>query len=458
MHNLLAFLRDNEPAISAAVGLITLLAALWGFMQFAVMPWLAGFRSIPVNGTGSTDARQAFRFWASLIDRGLDSRDDLIDQVSVRTLNACLLMIVAATLTWLVISLVSRNIPLLSILNFFAFLFAVCAYNLQAVGKRNMARWLLLIDLSLYWGLNIVLMGSMIGLEYFLGGLLILPLLLFDKSQKRQLFLAVLLFVLTLPAAIYLEGKFDFELPAYYAEITTGYYYVNALVLGAAVLGVLLAYNRSADESFRQLEDQKQKSDELIHRILPAYVAEKVSTQGLQTANWHSEASVMFASVYGFEELYQRVSAVQMVELLTQVFVEFDDLLEKQGIEKINTLGTNYVAATGIDPAHKPAHGALLGAAIEMLKIVDRLSLAVEHRFTLRVGISTGELVSGVIGDARPSFDVWGKTVDLANTLRGSALGGTIVVNEAAFWRLRKHYAFEPCGEEDARYLFKGVR
>jgi adenylate cyclase len=458
MDEWLSLLRANEPVINAAVGLLTLMAALWGVFRFALVPWIGTLRSRASSDDSGEQRAEGFRLWTSLVDRGLDSGADLIEQVSVRTLNATILLVVAATLIWLVITLLLGGMLILSILNSSAFLLGVLAYNLQAAGRGDTARWVLIGDLALYWGCNIVLMGTGVGLEYFLGGLVVLPVLLFDKDKKRQLYLAVGVFLLTLPLAILLQNYLSIPLPEGYADELVGYYYVNAIVLAALVFGVLFSYNRSADDSFRQLEDQKQQSDELIHKILPAYIAEKVSARDANVASWHSEASVLFATVHGFEKLYKRISAVQMVELLSQLFAEFDQLLELHGVEKINTLGTSYVAAIGVDPESTVAHRELVHVAMGMREVVNRLSDAIEHPFTLRVGISTGDLVSGVIGEARPSFDVWGKTVDMADSLRDSAQGGGIVVNEAAFWRLRQGFRFEPWGSDESCYRFVGNR
>lgn len=458
MGELLAVLKANEPVISAAVGLVTLLAALWGFFRFALIPWLLTFQSRSHSEEPRKYGGDRFRLWASLIERGLDPRADLIEQVSVRTLNSAILLFVAAALGWLVTTLLTGDMLTLSIVNLSAFLLGVSAYNLQGAGYSNAARWVLICNLAFYWACNIVLMGTGVGLEYFLGAIAVLPVMLFEKEKTQQSYWAIALVLLTLPTAVVLHGFFDITLPPNYVATLSSYYYLNAIVLAILVFGILFSYNRSADDSFRQLEDQKQQSDELIHKILPAYIAEKRSAEDSTVASWHSEASVLFATVHGFEKLYKHVSAVQMVELLGQLFSEFDELLELSGVEKINTLGTSYVAAIGIDPDAKIAHSRLVEVSVGMREVVMRLSEAIEHPFTLRVGISTGDLVSGVIGEARPSFDVWGKTVDMADSLRDSALGGGIVVNEAAFWRLRKHFSFEPWGTDGACYRFVGDR
>lgn len=449
MNSLLAFLETYEPTINAAVGLVTLLAASWGVVQLALLPLL---RQASRESQAIDDAKP-FRLWASLIDRGRNPHSDLIEQVAIRTLNACLIFVIMATLAWLVVTLFFEDILALSIISLFAFLLSVTAYNVQAAGHSNFARWLLITTVSTYWGFNIVLMGPRVGLEYFLGGLLILPLLLFGKDQKRELYLALLLIALVLPTAMIVRVLIDIDLPRSYSLIGPSYYYFNAIFLAVMVFLILYSYNRSADESFTELEGQMEQTDELIHSLLPAYIAEKVAAQEATVADWHSEATVLFATVHGFESLYKRVSAVQLVEILGEVFGEFDQVVHELGVERINTLGTNYLAATGIAPDLPAQNQALARAALRMREIIARLCRATGHSFSLTVGISTGELVSGVIGEDTLSFDIWGATVELANSMRGTAPSNTIVLNEAAFWRLRSHFTCEPNPGLDGQFL-----
>ncbi|MDP5071178.1 MAG: hypothetical protein NWQ45_09785 [Congregibacter sp.] len=393
--------------------------------------------------------------WTSLIDRGIDPRSELIAQVSGRTLNACLIITTTVSLILLVVGLLEENVAI-SVVNLLVFLQAIASYNLHAHGYALISRWLLITNLTLYWVLNILLMGTMVGLEYCLGGVLTLPLLLFDKAQKKHMYTAITLVLVSLPAAIIAEGQLAGTWPFNSVSIPPGYYYGNAIVLAAFVFLTLYLYNRSADASFRRLEDQQQKSAELIHTLLPAYIAEKVGKRGETVADWHSEASVLFATVIGFENLYQRVSAVQLVEILRQIFEEFDELVDFYGVEKINTLGTNYVAATGIDSSRKASSEQLALVALGMREIVERLSVLMDHPFGLRIGICTGDVLSGVIGEARPSFDIWGRTVELANTMRDDAAHNTIVVNEAAYWRLKKSFVFEQqSGSQSACLLLR---
>lgn len=458
MNSLLNFLQANEPTISAIVGLVTLAAAAWGFVQLALIPLLASFSGSGDSEFSDQPASRRNQLWTSLINRGVDPRADLIEQVSGRTLNACIVLGTLSTLSMLVATLLVDGALILSIVNLIVFLTATAAYSLHGAGYGKTARWLLIGDLTFGWIVTLVFLGNRIGLEYFLGGLIMLPLLLFEREQRRQMYAACALIVLSLPIALAAEHYFGDMGPFDSIPVPPGYYHVNAIFLACYVFLALYSYNRSADASFRQLEDQEQKSSELIHALLPAYIAEKVAKRGSKVADWHSEASVLFATVTGFDKLYQRVSAVQLVEILRQIFEEFDELVEKEGVEKINTLGTNYVAATGIDTSRNTSCEQLARVAIGMRDIVDRLTTTLDHPFGLRLGISTGDVLSGVIGESRPSFDIWGKTVELANTMRDDAANNTIVVNEPAYWRLKHAFSFEARPDDESVFLLLSKR
>ena len=190
-----------------------------------------------------------------------------------------------------------------------------------------------------------------------------------------------------------------------------------------------------------------------MNSLIPAYVADRMRDHQSTVADWHSEATVLFATISGFESLYHRVSAVQLVEMLSEIFTQFDELIKKYNIEKVNTLGTNYVVATGIGADDKSDHAAIAMFALDALELVRAFSQRVNHPFGFRAGISTGQVVSGVIGDARPCFDIWGETVELANSMRDTAVNNSIVVNEPAYWRLKQQFEFAVTDESEAAYI-----
>ncbi len=419
-----------------------MLAAIWGVVQ---LMFLAGRNKPPAEPAHQPDAAtQQTRAGPlrTLLDLGLTSYSELEELVSVRTINTATLCLILITLCWVFAGLFVAGMVLLTIINGIAFLGFLIVLVLQGADRSEAAKWLFITTLTLYWIVVMVVVGKFRGVEYFFPRLLIFPVLLFSKQHKSGKAYAILFMIAAFFVAITLQDRFEPTLLISESFFSVAYY-MNVALLGTTLFLLVNFYNNFAASNFHDLERQKSRTDELVNSLLPAYVAD-----------WHSEATVLFATISGFETLYHRVSAVQLVEMLSGIFTQFDELIKKYNIEKVNTLGTNYVVATGIGADDETDHAAIAMFALEALALVRKFSQTVNHPFSFRAGISTGQVVSGVIGDARPCFDIWGETVELANSMRDTAVSNSIVVNEPAYWRLRDEYEFAVTDEESsASYL-----
>ena len=453
---LLGQLSQNEAIISALVGLLTLATAFWGIALLLFAPR----RSAEVMEQAARDqfprpggsSPRSTAPWLAILDRGLSTRSELEELISVRTCNVSLICMMGLCLSWIVTGLVSQDYAVFAMINIAGFLIALLAFVIHPTRAGRYTRWLFIITLLVQWAAVLLCVGRQWGIEYFLAGILLFPPLLFTRKERTQEYIAIGMCVAMLPLGLWLESAVDIRV-AMSEQFMLVAYYANAAALAVVVALVLNFYNNAAVNSFHELEDQKAKSEALVRSILPDYVAARLAEVNSAVAEWHQEASVLFATVYGFQDLARRVSAVQLVEMLSQIFLEFDQLIEQLGVEKVNTLGANYVVATGIGESSRANHPALARLAIGMRDVVTRVSESVNHPFSLRVGISTGQVVSGVIGDMRPCFDIWGETVELANSLRGSAMDNTVVVNEASYWRLRDRFEFAKMPGGEGRYL-----
>lgn len=427
-------LSDNEPLISAIAGLITLLAAIWGLVQLTFIPR----RRVDVD-PGDGDAR-AGRI-RSLVNLGLSEHSELEELVSVRTVNVALLCVVVLSLTWLAFALVVGERLLLAMTNLLVFLTCLIAFAFQSRGDSYTARWLALIAMAAYWLATCALLGRFSGVEYFFAALVAIPILIFGRTELPHTCLAIALMAGLFPLAVYLQS-----FPGLAVELSEGEarlaYYLNACFLAMAVYAPVHFYNGFAASSYGELERHKRKADELVHNILPPHLARRMAAQEDAVADWHQEASVLLATIKGFERLHRRMSATDLVALLGKLYEQFDELVRKYGVEKVHTLGMNYVAATGISPEKPADHHALAEFAIAMNEAVAGFAKQVGHPLSLRIGISTGQAVTGVIGRTRPIFDIWGETVELANALRDVASDNAIVVDEPAYWRLQDQYQF----------------
>ena len=198
------------------------------------------------------------------------------------------------------------------------------------------------------------------------------------------------------------------------------------------------------------LEEQR-KSERLLRNILPVSVAEKLKRGERSLAAAHPEVTVLFADVVGFSGLATRLSADVLVATLNELFSLFDQLADKYGVEKIKTIGDAYMAASGL-PKPRPEHVQLMARfALEMLEAVATRSAVDGGQLQLRVGIHTGPVIAGVIGEKRLIYDLWGDTVNIASRMEAHGVQGRIHVTESVEAILRPDFDLESRGMVDVK-------
>ena len=181
----------------------------------------------------------------------------------------------------------------------------------------------------------------------------------------------------------------------------------------------------------RQLAEAHERSQSLLNNTLPAAVAKQLqSMPELPLARSHDMATVLFADLVEFTVLTQRLDADRLLSMLDQLFIRFDGLAERHGLEKIKTVGDAYMAVAGVtgEPAGQQDRAASL--SLDLMRACDDLGKALRLPLRLRVGIHCGPLVAGVIGRQRLSFDVWGETVNISSRLQSAAGAGRILVSD----------------------------
>ena len=132
-----------------------------------------------------------------------------------------------------------------------------------------------------------------------------------------------------------------------------------------------------------------------------------------------------------------------MVALLDDLFTRFDELAVEHGVEKIKTIGDSYMAVAGA-PNARPDHAdAALHMAQAMLAAFAEWRAAHAPELEMRIGLASGAVVAGVIGQKRILFDLWGDTVNLASRMESSGVPGRIQVAPSTWQLLREKVAFQ---------------
>jgi adenylate cyclase len=224
----------------------------------------------------------------------------------------------------------------------------------------------------------------------------------------------------------------------------------NWILIPAALLSVGLAYQ--IDQAHRRaflfeqaLADERDRSEHLLHALLPVGIAEQLKESDDYIAEIVPEATVAFADFVGFTALSERLSAQELIAILTETFTALDEAAARYGLEKIKTIGDAYMVGAGVADAAGSDARSVAEFAQDTVRIIQHYSQATGLPIDVRVGIASGPLVSGVIGRRKPHFDLWGTTVNRARRLVDSAPAGTIHIDMATADHLRGTYGLSPC-------------
>ncbi len=204
----------------------------------------------------------------------------------------------------------------------------------------------------------------------------------------------------------------------------------------ANVMGILAGYllDHYRREGFlyaRDAERERARSDALLHDVLPAAIAERLKEARGPIAESYDRATVVFADLVGFTAMSEQVPATELVGALDALFSDLDALVRAHGLEKIKTVGDQYMAVAGVPEAVDDHADRALAFAVAMRERVTRHDWGAGRRLSVRIGLHSGPVVAGVIGDHKLVFDVWGDTVNTASRMESSAPDGAIQLSDA---------------------------
>jgi adenylate cyclase len=194
----------------------------------------------------------------------------------------------------------------------------------------------------------------------------------------------------------------------------------------------------------RLLEAEQERSERLLLNVLPAPIADQLLGGAVTIAESQPEVTVLFADIVGFTQLSVTIAAHELVDLLNEIFVRFDDLAEAAGLEKIKTIGDAYMVAGGLPMPRADHLPAVLGLALTMRDVITQIPTPNGEDLQLRIGIDTGPVVAGVIGRRKFSYDVWGDTVNMASRMESQGVPGEIQVTERVARASTQEFDFEP--------------
>lgn len=211
----------------------------------------------------------------------------------------------------------------------------------------------------------------------------------------------------------------------------------------AIVLAILYYLRQRANRRIRgemaeknaMIEEKRRRSEQLLLNILPRAVAAELTVRNKVAARRYEHATVMFIDFVGFTQTAERLQPEELVAELDYCFSRFDDLIGRNRIEKIKTVGDAYICASGLsDRNERPTD--MIKAALQIQDFLKKLK---EKRieegrpyFEARIGIHFGPVVAGVVGTKKFAYDIWGDTVNTAARLEEACESGRVNVSGTA--------------------------
>ncbi len=312
-------------------------------------------------------------------------------------------------------------------------------------GYFRLAFWIAIAELILHGIAATVCVGIQYGFQQY--ALLVLILLFIQPFYGTKM--AVMMAALTLTSTglltIYaLNNPPLYQISGNWSDAMT---VTMTIMWPVFVLVMVLPFIRASARAEEEVQAAYGESERLLLNILPSSIAEKLKASPDMIADDHEKVAILFVDIVGFTELSERLQPGEVVALLNQIFNAIDDLVSKHGCEKIKTIGDAYMVVAGLPKPVENSEKTIAQLALDIRSAVSRFSLpGTDKPVQVRIGINSGKVVAGVIGNRKFAYDLWGDAVNVASRMEATGLVGAIQMPDELAQRLADHFQIEPRG------------
>ncbi len=194
----------------------------------------------------------------------------------------------------------------------------------------------------------------------------------------------------------------------------------------------------------KEIEKEKARSDELLLNILPASVADELKLNGKVLPRYSPQSTVLFADFRDFTSICNALSPEDLIDDLNHVFKNFDQIIARNELERIKTIGDAYMAFGGIGERGNETTIRMVQAALDMQEFLGQWNNLRRKQhlpvFEARIGIHAGPLVAGVVGEQRFAFDIWGQSVNVAARMEQTCEANHINISGKAYELVKDDY------------------
>lgn len=317
------------------------------------------------------------------------------------------------------------------------------AFFLTKLGFFELARWLLVLSYISYLFAAILLWKINLNIQfYFLLGMFT-SLYFFHQDETKQMWITLCTF-----CGLFIYFQTEFVFSVHQERWQTSLINVNGFALAISCFLLASWIHRQMDSSWQKIRTTEQKTSQLLKKVIPHHISEYLMSAHQHELSIciseHAFTSIIFIDFTEFTPFSRQTSDRNLVMFLHRIYTVFDTIAEQHNITKIKTNGDQYIAAVGLDTAQLSAYETSQHCCKFALAISKEFEIKAGGDVGIKIGIASGNAISGTIGQSRPSFDVWGNTMNLASRLESTAANREIQVCQQTMLYSMQHYQFCP--------------
>jgi len=196
-------------------------------------------------------------------------------------------------------------------------------------------------------------------------------------------------------------------------------------------------------DTYKRIYLKNKRISNLLENILPLDTLNEFEQYGKSSPKKHTNCTILFTDFVKFSQKARQLKPKELIEKLDFYFTKFDEIILKYKLEKIKTIGDAYMAVGGVTKKHNIIE---INTALAALEIQSFINTEIETQkalgndyWEIRIGLHSGDLIAGVIGKHKFSFDVWGDSVNVAARCEQTSLANHINISEDFY---KKIYPF----------------
>jgi len=268
--------------------------------------------------------------------------------------------------------------------------------------------------------------------------------LLFDKPHRATFWLGGYLCLLIVSGFLETHTQNTIPLPE---TLITILFVMNIGMVSSIIIALMGYFVTQKNLLFNLLKIEQTKSENLLLNILPKGIAARLKQGEVTIADNYESVSILFVDLVDFTPLSALCDPKTMVDKLGEIFLYFDQLVDKYKAEKVETVGDSYVIAAGL-PIPRQDHAKIITQlALEIRTYFEQGVYLEHHRLNCRMGINSGPIMAGVIERKKISFNLWGDTINTASRMQSHGVPGQIQVSEDTYNLVKDDFICEPRGE-----------